>query len=292
MLLFGLTPPRQEAGADRAAEVAAATLARLAPLDVDGLVLYDLDDEADRNPDERPFPYAPTMDPARFASEHLGAWDKPLVVYRCVGKYDADDLGGWLGTTDPARTAGVFVGPSSGDKAVRTTLREAYALRRDVAPALPLGAVTIPERHRDSRTEHERMLRKQERGVGFFVSQVVYDADGSKSLVSDYVVACEERGLAPRPLVFTLSLCGSLRTLSFLQWLGVRVPPWVENALSRSDDPLAESFDHCLETAQALATYCARVGQPVGFNVESVSVRRTEIEATVELARQVRRLVT
>ena len=76
VLLFGITPPRLSTPPERIREITAATLARLDFLDVDGLALYDIDDESDRNPEERPFPYLPTMDPAGYHAEiekRLGA---------------------------------------------------------------------------------------------------------------------------------------------------------------------------------------------------------------------------
>ena len=110
ILLFGITPPKSStAPADRA-RIAERTLARLGPLDLDGLILYDIDDESDRIAEDRPFPYLPTSDPATFYTEHLGAWTRPVVVYRSIGKYAPDELGGWLGGLDPSRQLGVFVG--------------------------------------------------------------------------------------------------------------------------------------------------------------------------------------
>ncbi len=53
ILLFGITPPRRSTSPERVKEIADVTLARLAGLDLDGLILYDIDDESDRNPDER-----------------------------------------------------------------------------------------------------------------------------------------------------------------------------------------------------------------------------------------------
>src|SRR4051794_15788136 len=101
VLLFSLTPPRRTATEERVAEIAPVTLDRLSGLDLDGLILYDIDDEADRNPDERPFPYLPTLDPARFHAGHLGTWDRPAIIYRCVGKYHPDELRDWLRDADP-----------------------------------------------------------------------------------------------------------------------------------------------------------------------------------------------
>ena len=92
ILLFGITPPKAStASADRS-RIAERTLDRLGPLDLDGLILYDIDDESDRVAEDRPFPYLPTSDPAAFYTEHLGEWTRPVVVYRSVGKYATDEL--------------------------------------------------------------------------------------------------------------------------------------------------------------------------------------------------------
>ena len=291
VLLLGLTPPRRSASPEQAASIAEVTLRRLAGLGLDGLILYDIDDESDRNPEQRPFPYLPTMDPAVFAAEHLGDWPRPMIIYRCVGKYRAPDLTAWLRAVDPDRVLSVFVGSSSTDKPVHTGLAEAQALHDEVRPELDLGGVAIPERYAQRGDEHERMLAKQARGCRFFVSQVVYDVDTTKSLVSDYYYACAERGVAPRPVIFTLSVCGSTKTLAFLQWLGVNVPKWLENSLRHCADPLAESYRRCLATATELAEFCTELGMPFGFNVESVSIRKAEIDASVALAADVRPLL-
>lgn len=287
LLFAGITPPRQGTPPERVAEIARTTLARLEPLDLDALVLYDIDDESDRNPEERPFPYLPTLDPVEFHAEHLGDWRPPVVLYRCVGKYPEDRLRGWMGDADTARVLGVFVGASSRHKPVHTPLPRAYALREEVRPDLPLGGVTIPERHLHGQDEHLRILRKQASGCAFFISQVVYDVTAAKDLLSDYRYACLEQGIAPRPVVLTLSVCGSLKTLAFLQWLGVRVPRWLENALRHAPDPLEESFAQCVATARELTAFCRRLDLPFGFNVESVSIRRVEIEASAALVRAV-----
>src|SRR3954453_6257107 len=104
MLLFGITPPRRSTSPERVKEIAEITLGRLAGLDLDGLILYDIDDESDRTSQERPFPYLPTMDPAEFHGGYLDEWDRPVIIYRCVGKYGEDELRAWLNETDTART--------------------------------------------------------------------------------------------------------------------------------------------------------------------------------------------
>jgi hypothetical protein len=283
-VLFALTPPRQSTSAERLPEIARATIERLEPLDLDGLVLYDIDDESARNPAERPFPFSATVDPSDYRSGHLGAWQRPVVVYRAVGKHEPQDLRRWLAAQDPHDTLTVMVGASSSDTTMPVSLAEAQALRAEVNPELLLGGVAIPERHSRREDEHLRLVAKQEAGCRFFVSQVVFDLNAAKNLVSDYGYECESRGLAPVPIVFTFSVCGSLRTLEFLQWLGVDVPRWIENDLRHSAHPLRASMEQAAATAGELADFCRRLGVPFGLNVESVSIRREEIEASVELA--------
>ncbi|MEV8611169.1 5,10-methylenetetrahydrofolate reductase [Amycolatopsis sp. NPDC051373] len=287
ILLFGITPPRLSTDPGRIREITAATLARLGSLEVDGLALYDIDDESDRNPVERPFPYLPTLDPAVYHAEYLGEWNRAVVVYRCVGKYTEAQLRAWLQTAEADRVLSVFVGASSKDKEVRTRLSQAQALRRDARPDLLLGGVAITER----RDEHRRLIAKQQAGCAYFISQVIYSSDAAKSMVSDYFYACREQHLEPKPVVFTLSVCGSVKTLAFLKWLGVHVPRWLENSLRHADDTLAESYQHCLATARDLIAFCRKLGLPFGFLVESVSIRKAEIEASVALADELSRLL-
>ncbi|WP_433376506.1 methylenetetrahydrofolate reductase [Actinoplanes sp. CA-142083] len=291
VLLFGITPPRKNTSPERVKEITEVTLQRLSRLDLDGLILYDITDESDRIAADRPFPFLPTLDPAAFHEEHLGGWDRPAVIYRCIGKYDEDELRTWLHGVDPGRVLSVFVGASSGEKPVRTDLRRAQELRAEIRPDLPLGAVVISERHTRSGDEHLRMLAKQERGCTFFISQVIYDVGETKNLISDYFYACRERSLQPRPMIFTLSLCGSPKTLEFLKWLGVDVPRWLQNTLRHSPDPLADSYRECLSMARDLQAFCTHLGMPYGFHVESVSIRKAEIEGATNLAAEIGKLL-
>jgi hypothetical protein len=283
-LLFALTPPTLATDPERGQEIADATIARLRPLDLDGVILYDIDDESERNPAERPFPFTPTIDPAEYIANHFGDWSAPVVVYRAVSKYSPAELRTWLSAQDPARSMTVLVGAPSSGKAGRTSLSEAQGLRREANPSMLLGGVAIPERHARRDDEHLRLLTKQEAGCRFFVSQVVYDINAAKNLVSDYHYECQARGTSPVPLVFTFSAVGSMKTLEFLRWLGVDVPRWIANDLAHAADPLEASYQQSLTIATELIDFCRSLDMPFGINVESVSSRRVEIEASVRLA--------
>jgi Methylenetetrahydrofolate reductase len=290
-LLFALTPPRLDSGRERVQEIADATLARLLPLNLDGLILYDIDEEAARNPDKRPFPFSPTLDPAHYLASSLRGWKGPVIVYRAVGKYASANLRSWLVAQDPARVMTVLVGAVSSKAQVATSLAHAQTLRREVNPRLTLSGVAIPERHSRQDDEHLRLLAKQEAGCRFFVTQVIYDVNAAKNLVSDYHYECAARGTVPVPIVFTFSVCGSMKTLEFLRWLGVDVPRWIENDLKHAADTLEASYDLAIAAAADLMAYCRALGAPFGINIESVSIRRVEIEASVRLAEQLRGLL-
>jgi hypothetical protein len=90
------------------------------------------------------------------------------------------------------------------------------------------------------------------------------------------------------PIVLSFSVCGSLKTLEFLQWLGVTVPRWIENELRHADDTLDASYEQAVSTAVDLIAFCRRLGIPFGLNVESVSIRKVEIDAAVRLAARLR----
>ena len=285
VLLFGLTPPRLATPPERLPEIAEATLARLDNLALDALLLYDLADESDRTDAERPFPFTETWDPDIYLRNHLRQWEGQAIVYRCVGKYDTDQLTGFLHRADE-RVATVFVGAASPSTPVKTSLSRAYQVHGQARPSLPLGGVAIPERHARKGDEHLRLINKVDAGCSYFVTQVVYDVRAAKDLASDYAYAfAETRPDQPvAPLIFTMSVCGSAKSMEFLQWLGVDVPRWVQNELRRARDPLSVSMSHSYGAAMELARFCRHLGIPFGFSVESVSNRKVEIEASVELA--------
>src|SRR3954453_5200337 len=214
-LLFALTPPRLSTTPEKAQEIADVTCERLEPLGVDGLILYDIDDESDRNPEERPFPFLPTMDPADYLERHLTAWRAPVIVYRATAKYTEQGLRDWMTSQDAARRMAVFVGASSREKPAATTLRRAQLLRTEVNPDLLLGGVAIPERHTRKGDEHLRLVGKQEAGCSYFVTQIVYDVNAAKNLVSDYAYGCRDRGLDPIPIVFPCRCAGSRKPWGF-----------------------------------------------------------------------------
>ena len=291
ILLYGITPPKADHGAEKIAEIATLQIQRLdsvAEARLDGLVLYDTQDEAERTNLQRPFPFLATLDPLRYAQHDLAPLALPKIVYRAVGKYAPTDFEADL--TRLGAGPAVFVGAASRQQAVQRSLKDAYSLRRSRQPALQLGGVVIPERHLANQDEHLRMAAKVEQGCSFFISQCVYHVEATKNLLSDYYYACEASGKAMVPIILTLTPCGSMKTLDFMKWLGISIPRWLENDLARSGDVLQQSLKACIDNFAELLAYAQAKGIPLGCNVESVAIRREEIEASLQLVRDVRAL--
>jgi hypothetical protein len=286
--LYGISPPKLATEPERLGEIAAQQVARIRALAPDGVVVYDIQDEPGRSGEARPFPFLPTVDPEEYAFGALAELPIPKIVYRCVGARPREVFVRWLETVRSAGAPrfGVFVGaPRGRPVGPGLPLSEAYELVRDV-PHLILGGVAIAERHVTKQDEHQRMLQKQASGCRFFITQAVYDAASTKSLLSDYALTVPSSGHAPAPIVLTFSPCGSVRTLEFMKWLGISFPRWLENELRHSPDPLERSLDLCESVFEDVRSYAREKRLSIGINVESVSIRKAEIEASLELYRR------
>ncbi|WP_338873934.1 hypothetical protein WBJ53_31830 [Spirosoma sp. SC4-14] len=287
VLLYGITPPKASTSAERVAEIAQKTVERLAGLDIDALVVYDVQDESARTDDERPFPFITALDPFGFASTYLGALTIPKIIYRPAGKFSAEELADWLEEMHTHNFYPVFVGLPAPDFPVKTSLSEAYRLWSKHQDVSVVGAVTIPERHNLLKDEDVRILDKMSGGVSYFISQCVFNLDYAKQVIKDLTLRCNRLQIEPPTIIFTLTACGSEKTLHFMEWLGIHVPDALKEELKTSDDILEKSVTLCFDIASALTAYCRKQNVPFGFNIESVSIRKAEIEASIDLATKI-----
>ncbi|HEY8943955.1 MAG TPA: hypothetical protein VIM73_06830 [Polyangiaceae bacterium] len=289
--LYGIAPPKSSTPPEQLHSIAAQQVARIEALDVDGLVVYDIQDESERIKEPRPFPFLPTLPADAYAQVQLRALSVPKVVYHSVARETPESFAAWLTENPSAPSIAVLVGAPSRTARPGLSLEQAYELVGRCAPELVLGAIAIAERHARRCDEHERMLVKMDRGCRFFVTQAVYDVTSTLSLLSDYAIATGARGLQPAPVILTFSPCGSEKTLAFMKWLGIAFPRWLENELRLARDPLETSLALCTRIFEEVWGYAREKGVPLGVNVESVSIRKAEIEASLELAVSLRGVI-
>ncbi len=286
--LYGIAPPKVATAPEQLRHIAAQQVARLRQLAPDGLVVYDIQDEPGRSGEARPFPFLPTVDADVYARSVLAELAIPKIVYRCVGARSREVFLRWLNEVRAASLPhlGVFVGaPRGRSRGPELSLAEAYQLA-STAPNLILGGIAIAERHVAKGDEHERMGAKQDAGCRFFITQSVYDASSTKSLLSDYALSLQASGRRPAPVLLTFSPCGSVRTLEFMKWLGISFPRWLENELRHSADTLERSVALCETVFDDVHEYAREKQLPIGINVESISIRKSEVDASVELYRR------
>ncbi len=287
IILYGITPPKKGTSEEQIQEIAARQMQRLQSVKVDGLILYDIQDEKSRTAEERPFPFMETLDSFTYSKDYLDSLPIPKIIYRSVGKYSKADLSQFIVSASSPDYLTVFVGASAKSQVVSLSLHDAYKLKAETNSDLLLGGVTIPERHQNKSDEHIRVFNKIAQGCRFFVSQGVYDVNASKNFLSDYYYYGQEHNIPLVPILFTLTPCGSLKTLQFMKWLGISVPKWLENDLIHSNDILQKSVDFSEQSWLELKSFAEEKAIPIGCNIESVAIRKVEVEASIELLRRV-----
>ncbi len=288
LLFYSFTPPKITTEQNRLAVIAAKQLERMKHLDVDGIILYDIQDESDRTSEERTYPFIHTVAPETYYRSYLTEVQHPLIVYKSIANQTRDSFNNWLSNNRELENF-VFVGASSKAQIDKTnfTLTDAYGLKRAHHDQLLLGGVTIPERHSKKGDEHKRIFSKIQNGCCFFVSQCVYNVFDSKNLLSDYYYDALENTYEMKPVFFTLSPCGSIKTLEFMKWLGIEVPKWLYNDLKHSKDILETSVRTSVMIANELIDFAASKQIPIGFNVESISNKKDEIDAATEILKRI-----
>lgn len=286
-LTYAMTPPNRTTAPERRRVIAETQSARIAKLPIDALLVYDLQDETARNSKPRPFPFTPKVDALAYAQNELELGELPLIVYKAIADQNAESLMAWLNELAPERSVPVFVGAPSRHRASALTLPQTYAVCRAHSPALPFGGVLIAERHHVSGDEALRAWSKVQQGCRFFVSQTLWSVEHTKSLLCDLVHRAALADRALPQLLVTLSPCGSEPTLRFQQWLGVAVPSHIERELLGARDMLAHSIELAYEAFTDVHAFAAELGITLGCNVESVSTKPSEVEASIELTRRI-----
>ncbi len=292
VLLYGITPPKATTSPEKVGEIAEKTLSTLCTLDFDALTVYDVQDESDRTSEQRPFPFANSLDPFEYASRYLQGLTVPKIIYRSAGKFSKDELSQWLRGLKTNGFHPVFVGLQTPDAIPITSLKEAYEIwhehHRDHSV---IGAVTIPERHAILKDEDKRILDKVDSGVSFFISQCIFNVEYTRKTLEDLLATCLHRKRHIPTIIFTLTICGSAKTLNFMEWLGIHIPEDIKEELKASASPVNRSVEIAISIAKNLIQYCEERAIPFGFNIESVAIRKEEIDASHHLLNTISELL-
>ena len=284
--LYGTTPPREGSPAGMVEGAAAKLAERVRRLPLDGFVVYDIQDESRRTAVARPFPFTRTVDPRAYARLLLSRTGVPAIAYKCIGEMLEPDWRAWLDETarDYATEYLAIVGrPTFRVAGYPLSLTGAIRIAAGHERRFKIGGVTIAERHGQRSSESRRMIDKASHGASFFVSQTIYHPGATVRMLADYERDCAQAGVAPRRVVLTFAPVGREKTLAFMKWLGISIAPETERAIQCAASPLAKSIEICRANLARILDqdYVGRV--PLGINVESVSINKDEIDASVDL---------
>lgn len=284
--LYGTTAPRADLPPERVIKAADKLSERIRNLSLDGLVVYDVQDEPGRSTEPRPFPFLPTLDSRVYAKMLHERTAQPVITYKSISGMATDAWEPWL--TETKEEYGInflsLVGVSSttlADSGI--SLSQATQVAASHPAKFTLGGVVIAERHSIERSESARILFKTTNGCRFFISQAIYDADKTIQLLSDYHQLCLREGIAPTRIILTFIPCGRAKTLEFMQWLGVGISHQTKQAILDAPSPISKSIEICCANLRAILDQEYARDLPLGINVESVSINREEIDASIEL---------
>ncbi|PCK31527.1 methylenetetrahydrofolate reductase [Pseudoalteromonas piscicida] len=285
--LIGTTPPKLGTEPEQLKSIAAKLLGRLHEIEYDGVIIYDIQDESSRTQAPRPFPFKHTVDPCEYSQliRELSALD--VITYKSVAQRDAAAFSHWLTNTKAHYGLDnlVLVGSPSSQGEIKLPLGDAYEVLKHHQETFFLGGVTIAERHASKRNEHERLIDKTEQGCQFFVSQAVYDAQATIDLITSYARTCKQQGKTPKRIILTFTPCGGEKTLQFMEWLGISVPEATKWRMLDADNTLSESIRICRENLDQILKSCAHLDIALGLNIESLTNRKQEIDASINLYR-------
>lgn len=285
--LIGTTPPKTGTDDTKLQAIAEKLLGRLHEIEYDGVIVYDIQDESSRTNAPRPFPFKETIDPRHYSGLLRRLSQLDVITYKSVAQRSAGEFNQWLDTTYTEYKLNnlVLVGSPSSSGEVKLSLNDAYTHINAHDHDFFLGGVTIAERHASKGNEHERLLTKTEQGCKFFISQAVYNAQATIDLITSYARSCRQQGLTPQRIILTFTPCGGETTLDFMRWLGISVPEATKWRMLDADNTLSESVRICRENLDLILRSCAHLGVPLGLNIESLTNRKEEIDASINLYR-------
>ncbi|PSW44316.1 methylenetetrahydrofolate reductase [Photobacterium leiognathi] len=287
---IGTTPPKTSTPLEDVEGIADRLVDRICDLAIDGLIVYDIQDEASRTNKPRPFPFKSTHDPRHYSSLLNKKTDKPVITYKSVVQSETEEFDAWLNEAWDEYSVRdmVLVGSPSAKNEVSLPLSAAYQTLADNRNNFFTGGIMIAERHAKKGNEHERLIEKYKQGCNFFISQAIYDTQATIDILTRYAIECKEQGLKPQRIILTFSPCGSAKTLEFIEWLGVSVPEATSLRILNAENPLHESIKMCCNSLNQILDAVVEYDLPLGLNIESLTNRKEEIDGSILLYKLLR----
>jgi hypothetical protein len=97
--------------------------------------------------------------------------------------------------------------------------------------------------------------------------------------------------LVPPRVILTFVPCGRSTTMAFIRWLGVAISDQTARAILDDPAPLSRSLRICRSHLRVILDHVDTRALRLGLNVESVSIHRDEIDASIDLVHALREVI-
>lgn len=287
---YGTVPPRKSTPIVKMRKMAEDLIKEVEQLGVDGLVIYDVQDEAGRTGGERPYPFSPSLESEAYVTLLREFMTVPIecIVYHALPYHSREKFDDFLAKVHAAQCNAIVLVGGPSQHTQLSVIEAAEIVQKSHYSSICVGGITLPERHTSTGKEHLIVSEKTNTGLTFFTSQVVYNADNAITFLQDYDTLCRNEGKTPARIMFTFAPFGREETATFMRWLGVELPEGTKKRVLSKGVPIdcvSEAIQICRENLSRILNACAiyNIEIPLGFTCECVSKHREEIEGVSDL---------
>jgi len=277
----GLDAKAMEAYVECAAEIVSST-----DIQVDAFNIPEIRNE--HRDSNRTNPFEDKIDPRAFTVQLRKAIDNDMeiIINRCTVYDEWLAQEKWLADTlhtYAIRNLILVGGESSKIKYPGPSIMDmSEFIRKNYCDNFLCGGITIPRRRKKSPQldEPQRLLEKSRCGLEFFTSQVLYDAEKTKSLLKDYYQLCEQFDVKPKRIFLSFAPASSKKDVEFLKWLGVEVSQSVQDRLLKADIGIGwRSVQVAAEILKDILDFvhANNINVPLGLNIEHITRRNFEL---------------
>lgn len=290
VILFELLPPSETSNGNNGCYLedyaqSAVELLLGATVNIDAINIPEIHDE--KNGSSRPAPYIPKIEPRELALHLKQASNDKLdiILNRGTVHFHWDEQKKWLEETinDYHNNTFVLIGAESAQNHYLgpSVIDMASYIKNNYVDCL-CGGIVIQHRRKSISEQDEihRLITKANYGIEFFTSQIIYESDSIKTLLSDYHQVCLLNNIKPKRIIFSFAPISNAKDIEFLRWLGVRIPDKICRNLLKSNIGISW---RSVKTANAvLDEILDYVNQeniqiPLGINIEHITPRNFDI---------------
>lgn len=266
-VMLEVTPPLKRASSESIEK----TVKKIAGITAaSGVDLLNVPEIINENHDG--IPLYRNMDTREFGSLLKTATGKDVAVNKVTAHLTTQGLEEWLDETiaNYCIKKTVLVGGNS--HAIKypgpsVTRSNAIALKHGAI----VGNICIPDRL----NEVQRLVQKTRSGCSFFTTQILFEAESMKNLLTEYAAECKKQCIAPATFFLCFAPISDLLDVEYIKWLGAKIPSSAEQQLRQ---PFPEtSIRLASEIYKDIREHARSLHMPTSVSIEPISSHNLEL---------------